>query len=196
MNYSKDGYKVYTGRAYRDIHTLREDGTIKNHMDKKRALNANERLMKEFRNVTFKIPKGIPYNIRYVFRGDDMRTLVQLKSGMLSKTIKSYISFSRDVNIAYSFAFKKEHPIIFMLDLKTLSKKIPVVYNGLWKFNSYNPHEKEVVLPPGNIIVHKKPYEYVRPSKLHKLIPVHVVTFVPNKAATNMKSGSINPYRK
>lgn len=196
MNRSKDGYRMYSGKAYPDIRTIREKGVVRNDNDRKRALKANENLMKEFRTVKFQIPKGIPYNIRYVFRGDDMKTLTPLKNGMLSKVFPSYVSFSRDVSVAYKFAFKLNKPIIFMLDLKSISKQVPVVYNGLWKFKSFNPHEKEVLLPPGKLFVHKRAYEYVKLSNAHASIPVHVVSYVPNKAVTNVRTGSINPYRR
>jgi hypothetical protein len=196
MNLQKNGYRTYTGKAYRNIHTLRENGIISDSYRKKSALDANKKLMQELKTITFQIPKGIPYNIRYVFRGDDASLLVRLPNGMLSKNFRSYISFSRDINIAYQFAFKRNIPIIFMLDLKSLSPKIPVIYNGLWKFSSYNPHEKEIVIPPGKIIVHKTPYQYVQPSKSHLSIPVHIVSFVPDKTVTNKKTRSVNPYKK
>jgi hypothetical protein len=202
-NGEKVGYKVYSGVAYRDIRHLREGrGENMNSYKKQRAVTANHELMKEFRQLKFEIPRGVPRGIRYVYRGQSLNSFSSVSHkgvSYLCNVNRTYVSFSTSIEEAYKFSIKSyvDNPVILKFDIKSMGAKNPVLYDKLWGFRSYNPTELEVLMLPGKFYIDTLECDSVKIYDHSKKVPIRKVAhYIPDKSVRNMKTGSINPYSK
>jgi len=201
-NTRKDGYHMYSGAHYDRIKKLREDTPVYNEYQKQIAIKTNRKLLKEFQELqTMKTRQTLPFGSKFIYRGvkniNNTANYQQNSQGNYSKDYKSYISFSRSIDVAKQFASggPVHSPAILLLDIREISKKVPIIYNGVWGFQSQNPQEQEVLLPPGRLIISRHPLRHVKHGH-HKIPILHVVNFFPNKATRNLSTGKVNPYKK
>ena len=201
-NRQKDGYGAYSGGRYVEIRKIREGQAVHNEHQKQVAIKANKKMMEEFKALqSTKTRQTLPFGTKYIYRGvkniNNTTNYQQNSQGNYLKDYKSYISFSRSIDVAKHFASGgfAHSPAILLLDIREISKKVPLIYDGVWGFKSNNPGEQEVLLPPGRLIISRHPLRGVQYHH-HKIPIMRVVNFFPNKAVRNMSSGQVNPYKK
>lgn len=84
----------------------------------------------------------------YIYRGvkniSNISNYTKNSGGDYVKDYKSYISFSRSIEVAKTFATGgfSQSPAILLLDIRYISKKVPIIYDGMWGFKSSKPDEK------------------------------------------------------
>lgn len=66
----------------------------------------------------------------------------------------------------------------------------------MWGFKSSKPDEKEVLLPPGRLIISKHPLRFIRHGAYKNIPVLRVINFFPNKSSRNIMTGKVNPYKK
>lgn len=200
----RDGFRKYSGGHYQRVVKLREGQDVHNEYQKKAAMEANKKLMAEFKELQKQKSRHkspFPFGSKYIYRGvkniNNSTNYQKNPQGDYIKDYKSYISFSRSEKVALQFATggPANSPAVLELDIGNISKRSPVIYNGMWGFKSYNPDEQEVLLLPGRLIILRHPLRYIQYGH-HKVPILRVVKFFPNKAVRNMSSGKVNPYRK
>lgn len=200
----RDGFKKYSGRHHERVVKLREGRNVHNEQQRKDAMDANRKLMIEFKELQKQKSRHkspLPFGSKYIYRGvkniNNATNYQKTPQGDYIKDYKSYISFSRSEQVALHFATggPANSPAVLELDVGNISKRSPIIYNGMWGFKSYNPGEQEALLLPGRLIISRHPLRYVQYGR-HKVPILRVVKFFPNKAVRNMSSGKVNPYKK
>ena len=112
-------------------------------------MTVNKHLIKNFKSV----PIGIPYNLKEIYRGVDLRYAKTYGKDTMYIESKSYISFSKSKKIAADFPknANKDHGTL-ELNVKNIPRRTHIIENKRWGMKSYQPQEKEVLLPPGILI--------------------------------------------
>jgi hypothetical protein len=125
--------------------------------------------MRNFKTV----PVGVPYGLKEIYRGVDLKHAVPYGKDKLLLESKSYMSFSKSKLVASGFP-KKENKIhgILILNTNLIPRRTPVLYNKMWGMKS-TISEEEVVLLPGTMIISKTPIVnriYNKPYNYYKVL--------------------------
>lgn len=181
----------WTSAGYHAVQAVRRrNSAIRDHQDPetfKEARRINRAISQYMRNSELRTPttpEGL--NPLYLFRGIHSEPATRLlETGKLNDP--GFMAFSRNPYQAQRFINSRKGGVVVRIDVKALPRGIPWVwFSGNYLKSrrrmprSGAPHEQEVLLPPGKLVLGKKIRE-----KLYR------ATYVPNILAKSVEQKPI-----